>query len=83
VSQEPISPESPRLLATMAGPDWRDVKANDDSGTIRQKILSYVLLSPNLIVLCGLGTSMYLKDQGGKRLAPTMSDLWSEVSKGL
>jgi SIR2-like domain len=81
VSQEPISPESPRLLATMAGPDWRDVKANDDSGTIRQKILSDVLLSPNLIVLCGLGTSMYLKDQGGKRLAPTMSDLWSEVSK--
>jgi hypothetical protein len=81
VSDMSTPPQVPRLLATKAGSDWQEVKADADVVAIRQKLLSDILLSPNLIVLSGLGTSLCLKDSAGKRLAPTMADLWSDVSE--
>lgn len=42
--------------------------------------LSSVLLSENLVLLTGLGTSMCVKDPvSGKILSPTMQDLWNQA----
>lgn len=42
--------------------------------------LASVLLSENLVVLTGLGTSMCVKDPtSGKVLSPTMQDLWNHA----
>jgi hypothetical protein len=46
-----------------------------------QKHLTDVILSENLIVLTGLGTSLSVKGPDGKPLAPTMSDLWSAAKQ--
>jgi hypothetical protein len=35
----------------------------------------------NLVVLTGLGTSLHVSDSAGKKLAPTMWDLWQEATK--
>jgi hypothetical protein len=44
------------------------------------QLLASVLLSENLTVLTGLGTSMCVKDPtSGKVLSPTMSDLWNKA----
>ena len=43
--------------------------------------LTEVLLSENLVVLAGLGTSLCVLDTAGKRLAPTMDDLWKMSEK--
>ncbi len=40
------------------------------------RLLVELLRSENVIVLTGLGTSLCLSDNKGKRIAPTMSDLW-------
>jgi len=46
-----------------------------------ERILSSLLLSENLIVLTGLGTSLCLKDATGKNsIAPTMGDLWKKIA---
>jgi hypothetical protein len=44
-----------------------------------QKSLTDILTAENLIVLTGLGTSLCIKSADGKRLAPTMSDLWERI----
>lgn len=46
-----------------------------------QKHLTDVILSENLIVLTGLGTSMSIKGADGKPLAPTMGDLWKAAKQ--
>lgn len=46
-----------------------------------QKHLTDVILSENLVVLTGLGTSMGLNSEGGKKLAPSMSDLWQAAKE--
>jgi hypothetical protein len=82
VSDNPDGHTPPaRLLATRAGLDWRNVGGEKESLEIQRRLLSDLLLSPNLIVLCGLGTSMCVQNQGGQRVAPSMGDLWAEVSK--
>lgn len=76
---QPHSPEGPRLLASRLGTDWRDINPQDDDSGACQQLLSDIALSPNLIVLCGLGSSLHL-NVSGRRIAPTMVDLWSAVS---
>jgi hypothetical protein len=71
----------PRILATKSGSDWREIDDQHEVVEIRRRVLSDLLLSPNLLVLCGLGTSLCLLDSQGKRVAPSMQDLWTEISK--
>lgn len=77
--EQPNSPEGPRLLASRLGSDWREIKPQDESAGVCQQLLSDIALSPNLIVLCGLGTSLCL-NVPGNQIAPEMKDLWSAVS---
>jgi hypothetical protein len=46
---------------------------------VLKRQMTEVLLAENLVVLTGLGTSLCLTDSAGKRLAPTMGDLWKAV----
>jgi hypothetical protein len=41
-----------------------------------ENIMSSILLSENLVILTGLGTSLCITDSAGNSIAPTMSDLW-------
>lgn len=43
------------------------------------RVLSDIVRAQKLIVLTGLGTSLCVKDAGGRAKAPTMSDLWTAV----
>jgi len=45
-----------------------------------ERILSSLLLSENLVVLTGLGTSLCVKDASGNAVAPTMGDLWGKIA---
>jgi hypothetical protein len=45
-----------------------------------ERNLSSLLLSENLVVLTGLGTSLCVKDGSGNSVAPTMGDLWSKIA---
>lgn len=70
---------------------WEVVEARDpktdatgpEAGTPIRDALSRSMLdmlrADNLIVLSGLGTSCCVLDGAGKRLAPTMGDLWAGV----
>jgi hypothetical protein len=70
------------------GPNWvrlsPDADADESQAELFAKAkdktkrqLSDVLLSENLIVLTGLGTSLCLQDEFGNNIAPTMGDLWT------
>lgn len=76
------TPAKFRSVETKGG--WNEVSKVDDgtpgAGSLR-RILTDTILSENLVVLCGLGTSLCLKDGAGKRLAPTMADLWSRANQ--
>ena len=65
----------------MAGSEWRELDGNSNSEEVQRRVLSDLLLSPNLLVLCGLGTSLCLRDGKAQRVAPTVQDLWVEISK--
>lgn len=58
---------------------WDTIKAGDhDEDTKRQRLrqlLTEILLSENLVLLTGLGTSLCVKGSSGAT-APTMKDLW-------
>lgn len=77
-----------RFLSKSTGHDWVDIdflkvgEEEEQDNNIRKLLysISSLLLSENLIVLCGLGTTLYLKGEGNKKIAPTMSDLW-EIAK--
>ena len=61
-----------------------DKEAAEAGNRTRQQIenlLSALLLSENLVILTGLGTSLCIKDAAGNSIAPTMLDLWSQVHK--
>lgn len=56
-----------------------ETKANT---TLLENTLSKVLLSENLVVFTGLGTSLCLIDPSNSRpIAPTMADLWAKSQK--
>jgi len=65
-----------RLLTAHHG--WVNLEETEATDN-RRSLLSNILLSPNLIVLCGLGTTRYLKSSKGTALAPTMKSLWEEI----
>ena len=75
-----------KFLGVSASNDWASLNPteNPDFASVRSRLeraLSDVMLSENLIVLTGLGTSLCLKDSNGKVLAPTMSDLWDSAKQ--
>jgi len=45
-----------------------------------ERTLSALLLSENLVVLTGSGTSLCVKDTAGNAIAPTMGQLWTKLS---
>lgn len=71
------------ILSKTTGDTWQTINASqpseDNEDPTREKMLQLLtglLLSENLLVLCGLGSSMYLKDRDDKNIAPSMTDLW-------
>jgi hypothetical protein len=79
--------EAPRFLSGTSGGEWvqyRVPKATDDSSKAEaatnretlERFLNDVLLSENLVVLAGLGTTLCLNKPGAEKIAPEMSDLW-------
>lgn len=80
-SHSVASEQPPRILANALGSDWKELKADDESWGFRQRVTSEIVLSPHLVVICGLGVSVYVKDATGKTLAPTMQSLWNAVSQ--
>ena len=69
----------PRILSAETR-EWLGTSKDEAQKSLRS-FLSDVLLSRNLIVLCGLGTSLCIRDRRGKRVAPTMQDLWQDATK--
>ena len=61
-----------------------DPTAVDEAKRAKQQlesILYSVLLSENLVILTGLGTSLCIKDTANNSIAPTMTDLWNVAQK--
>jgi len=74
------------ILSQVTGNEWQKVhgavpngNGNNPNYEKTVQLLTNLLLSENLLVLCGLGSSMYLKNSKGKRIAPTMKALWDEA----
>ncbi len=80
-----------RLLLASTGRDWSPLGIGSGAGSGDQQVedrrkrfqkhLTDVILSENLVVLTGLGTSISVKDANGKPLAPTMPDLWEAAKQ--
>lgn len=78
--------KSPRILSHKLGADWKVLSPTDQPENVaefqcRQRVLSDIILSPHLVVICGLGVSVYVKDDKGTSLAPTMAELWKDISE--
>jgi len=80
-----------KILAMSSEKKWTPLEAPADAGQPEQnavkacaerfdRSLVELLLSENLVVLCGLGTTQCVLDTVGNRIAPRMQDLW-EASK--
>lgn len=75
-----------RLLTTYTKGEWTDLSPGEGeegvnyTDQLRQSLIEF-LRSPNLIVLTGLGTSLCIKDDSGKKLAPTMRNLWDTIEE--
>lgn len=76
------------ILSQTTGSDWQTINLSQSIGETedptREKtiqLLTSLLLSENLLVLCGLGSSMYLSGSDGKRVAPSMKDLWEAAEE--
>lgn len=59
---------------------WVDMNDSDHVEKV-QNILKELLLCENLIIFCGLGTSLCLKRDDKTRVASTMQDLWNAVKE--
>jgi hypothetical protein len=69
-----------KLLTAQTGA-WKDVEASeDDAGAALERHLTTILVAERLVILTGLGTSLCIKDDKGKRLASTMPDLWKAAT---
>jgi SIR2-like domain len=79
------------ILTAGTGKDWvsiveppaGDDRAREKAEDLKQRLnqlLTEILLSENLVVLAGLGTTVYIRDAKGNPCAPTMGDLWNEVA---
>jgi hypothetical protein len=71
---------------------WASTESDDPTDPVKRSIaaenrkkldqlLTDILLSENLLVLAGLGTSACVTDQNGKPLAPSMKDLWKNAEQ--
>lgn len=80
-----------KAMIASTGRDWCEIqpppdgddKAKQEYQTRTEAVkrhITEVMLAENLVVLTGLGTSLCVKDTTGKRLAPTMNDLWKAVA---
>ncbi len=78
------------LLSSFTNKEWLPVSRSDkeDAQAIAaiaerrgklDRFLTDLLLSENLIVLTGLGTSLSVKNKDGKTVAPTMGQLWKKA----
>ena len=84
----PETPDQPsiQLLFAETGSDWVSCApdAENEHGQMHrdrlQRLLAEVLLSENLLILAGLGTTLCLNRNGAPQVAPTMSDLWSTAA---
>lgn len=57
-------------------PNWETPVREPNDWTVR---IAEIMLSENLVVLTGLGTSLCLVDEASKTIAPNMGALWSGV----
>jgi hypothetical protein len=74
-----------QFLSASTGPDWvacsplgADEESREQAARNRQRLdqlLTEILLSENMMILAGLGTTLCL-NRPGTPVAPTMSDLW-------
>lgn len=76
-----------QILTAASGKDWATTIADgpvDDRAAERIKnfsdrlnqLLTEILLSENLVVLAGLGTTLYIQGENALPGAPTMKELW-------
>jgi hypothetical protein len=90
--ETPTKSQPIEVLSAGTGKDWVEIPelaradelASDKGEDLRQRLnqlLTEVLLSENLVVLAGLGTTLYIRDEKGNRCGPTMPQLWDEVAK--
>src|SRR5579859_6020669 len=66
--------------AQAQSPTSDDKQAQDRDAKKLEQMLSDILLSENLVVLAGLGTSMCATDANNKRVSPTMSEIWTAAA---
>lgn len=80
------------ILTATTGNDWAltSVEGPADEETQKRigghkerlkQLLTEILLSENLVVLAGLGTTLYIHGKDGTPGPPTMPQLWEEASK--
>jgi hypothetical protein len=76
-----------KFLSAASGDKWVDTTPDPARGPAGEQeaavhlqkfhqLITDILLSENLVVLAGLGTSLAVNTSGKPRLAPTMEDLW-------
>lgn len=76
-----------KFLSATTGDKWVDTTPDPAKGPAGeqeaaaylqkfQQLVTDILLSENLVVLAGLGTSLAVNITGKPRIAPTMDDLW-------
>jgi hypothetical protein len=63
------------------GKDSTNANETDASKQKLKQTLTEIILSENLVVLAGLGTSVYITDPTGRRVAPSMAVLWAAVEQ--
>jgi hypothetical protein len=75
-----VTPDAPVLrFLTSETEDWQDVHGDGEAAF--SSFLTQILTSPQLAVLCGLGTSRCIVNGDGEPLAPNMNDLWRAVKE--
>ena len=79
-----------KFISASTGPTWASTAASPNSPKLEndkaqemkaklEQIFTEILVSENLMVLAGLGSTMCIKDAAGKPLAPTMGQLWDRA----
>lgn len=77
-----------KFMGNRTESEWRSISAEELAEADAKKEASVtlaafesfvldILLSENLIVLCGLGTSRCVRDAAGNEAGPTMPELWA------
>lgn len=78
------TPSNVTFFSAKTGNGWVDIERSEEpTGNFAEfeRAVLDILLSPNLVVLSGLGPSMCVQDGKGHTLAPTMETLWAEAAR--